>query len=172
MNGTRYETLQAANQRARESFEEYENDCKQLIADLRNALIEYLDCPTDRVKWLRYGKNVRFGEGFIETVRARTMALFENTSYHFVLRIDFRPGEAAAGGWVDVEFAVRRAEGHFVVRLGEREEIIEKADDDQVAKLAKLVFDGVKEYIDGDFDSFLEGAEREGARESIGFARS
>jgi hypothetical protein len=76
------------------------------------------------------------------------------------------------GDWVNVQLSVRRTDRHFVVRLADREEIVEKGDEDQVAQLAEVVFKSVEEYLETDFESFLEGAEREGPRESIGFTRS
>jgi hypothetical protein len=82
----------------RESFREYEGDCRKLITGLKKALIDYLQCPADKVRWLKYAEGLPSGEGFIETTADRRMGLFEDTSYRFVLMIDFRPSELAEGG--------------------------------------------------------------------------
>ena len=83
-----YNKLKELSKRDREAFEKYENECHIFVMELRERLIEYLDCPQDKLIWHNYQeKDVNKADGIIKLSLSRKMILKNNGNYRFLFAV-------------------------------------------------------------------------------------
>jgi len=152
---TKYDELMSASEKRRELYENYESECRAFIRQLRSSLVDFLGCSEEQVKWLRFAEEEseeehRFKD-VIELTLDRRMALQGDAFYQFGFKVMFD------SRWVDLSLRVKRIDDHFVVKLGKERRKLQQDRQEDMDELVSHLFKGIKEYLETNFDKFIQG---------------
>jgi len=161
---TKYSELLNKSKKNLNQFEVYEEESHQLISSIRSALIEYLNCPEERLVWLQFSSEEpelsRKAKDVIELSSDRKMSLYEDAFYGFQFRILlYDPNVVVAGGnYLNLSILIKKEESKFTVKLGNE---LKKFDNNQLYNFAEYLVSKIDDYLDNEFHSFLRGVEKQ-----------
>ena len=159
---TKYDELRQKMENNRKQFDNYEEECRQFIADFRSAIVDYIGCLDNRVQWKHFSpdepEEKEKAKGVIEVTPDRRLALYANAFYGFVFQIQFfDPNIVIAGGnYLNLPMFVKKDGPKFTVKLGE---VLKQVDHADLISLINYLVSEIEEYLDTEFLNFLKGKE-------------
>jgi hypothetical protein len=166
MDQTKYNDLQNASTKMRNSYKDYEKECREFIRELLKGLIQYLGCDQKDIVWLRYDAPKNDEElkknNIMEITPERLLILYNDAYYGFVLRIKF---EAQS---VDTSFKVKINGGKIFLHIGDVTKEINKNNPEEFNKLFKEIYNLTKLFLENNFEEFINNK----SKRALGFKLS
>jgi hypothetical protein len=156
-----YEQLQAAYEKSRQSFTEYERDCREFIEKFRTQLAEYLGCESNKIRILQFPeereKRPFLNKEEVEVSLGRQMVLYKDASYGFVLRIVLNPPQTMPEQGVDLLFEVRKKDKEYVIKHGGKQTTIPENKPERLNEFVEYMAQETKQFLEGEFENFFHG---------------
>ena len=156
-----YEQLQAAYEKSRQSFREYERDCRGFINKFRVQLAEYLGCESNKIWSLEFAeekeKRPFLDKEEVEVSLGRRMVLYKDAFYGFVLRIVLSPPETIPEQEVGLLFRVRKTGAEYVVKYGSKQTTIPEDEPEDLKEFVEYMTQEIKQFLESEFENFIRG---------------
>jgi len=168
---TKYKELLQADEKATQAFKDYERDCKVFIRKLRNNLVEFLECPNNKVIWAKFSDSTlstfEQEDGFLECAVNRMMILFDDNYYTFEIKILLSPDNDISSNAVGLRFKVKKLDECFVVHHDKDDISVHEGSQKEMNDLIEFIFKGMKTFLGTRFDDFIKGEQS-----SLGFIKT
>jgi hypothetical protein len=159
---SKYDELAQSYSRARKSFRDYEEVCRNFARDLIFGMVEYFEWPRDReITYIPIGEELDPNNKFYALAGA--MRMDAQSFWHFGVELNVMEASGAYPLSLVLSFFIKKAGSNFIVKLGPngREIKIPEEKQDQLAPLYDVVFRQIKDFLAKQYIHAITSQEKE-----------
>jgi hypothetical protein len=159
---SKYEELAQSYSRARKSFRDYEEVCRNFARNLIFGMIEYFDWPGDReITYIPIGEEFDSNDKFYALAGA--MRMDAQSFWHFGVELNLMEASGAYPLSLVLSFFIKKAGANFIVKLGPNGREIKIPEDKQgeLAPLYDVVFRQITDFLAKRYIQAITSQEKE-----------